>query len=183
MSGRPSTFDASDGELVVSTGVTGRAARLGHRLTIAVNTWHAGVEWDGDRPVAVDFTADVDSLGVLRGDGGVTPLSAPEKVIARSNALRSLDARHFPRITFHAKLIKPSDNGFQLGGTLEIRGKANDCAVDLYVADLDDSWTLGCEVVVRQSDFGIKPFALMMGAISVADEVTVALSARRAKDR
>lgn len=183
MSSRPSAFDASDGELLISTGVTGRAARLGHRLTIAVNTWRATVRWDRDRPVAVDFAAEVDSLEVLRGDGGVTALSAPEKVIARANALRSLDARHHPRITFRTKEIEPSAEGFRLVGTLEIRGRARDCVVDLHMQDLDDAWTLGCEAVVRQSDFGVKPFGLMMGAITVADDVTVSLTARRARDR
>ena len=32
---------------------------------------------------------------------------------------------------------------------------------------------LGLDVVVRQTDFGIKPFSLMMGTLQVADEVTV----------
>ena len=72
-------LDASDGQLLVKTGVTGRAARMGHRLTIAMNSWRATVSWAGDEPSAVDLEVDVDSLEVLRGEGGVTPLSGPEK--------------------------------------------------------------------------------------------------------
>ena len=36
MTARAWTLDASDGQLLVHTGVTGRAAKMGHRLTIAM---------------------------------------------------------------------------------------------------------------------------------------------------
>ena len=176
------TVDASQGELLVHTGVRGRAAKLGHRLTIVVNTWYTKVSWADDVPVAVDFTAEVDSLEVSRGDGGVKGLSAPEKLVATSNALRSLDARRFPRITFRANEIEPSDQGYRLVGTLDIHGRARECSVDLHVEDLDDCWRLSCQVVVRQSDFGINPYSLMLGAIAVEDDVTLSFTARRAKD-
>lgn len=182
MTSTPSTFDASHGELLVHTGVGGRAARLGHRLTIALASWRAAVSWVDGAPVSVEFTADVDSLEVLRGEGGVKGLSAPEKMVARTNALRSLDARHFPRITFCTNIIEPSADGYRLTGTLTIRGEAHECVVDLAVADLGDSWTVSCQTPLRQSAFGIKPYSLMMGAVTVADEVTVTLTARRTKD-
>ncbi|PRC56354.1 S-adenosyl-L-methionine-dependent methyltransferase, partial [Mycobacterium sp. ITM-2017-0098] len=35
---------SSDGQLLLKTGVSGPAAKMGHRLTIAVD-WHATVEW------------------------------------------------------------------------------------------------------------------------------------------
>lgn len=66
----PCQLDASDGDLRIRTDVTGPAARMGHHLTILVATWHASVGWDGDEPVAVELTADVDSLQIERGDGG-----------------------------------------------------------------------------------------------------------------
>lgn len=65
------TLDASDGELVLRTGVVGRAARLGHRLTIAMTRWQALVNWSGTDPVAGELVAEVDSFEVMRGEGGV----------------------------------------------------------------------------------------------------------------
>jgi polyisoprenoid-binding protein YceI len=182
MTDTPQVFDASHGDLLVHTGVGGRAARLGHRLTLVLNSWRATVSWAEHAPVSVDFTADVDSLEVLRGDGGVKTLSTPEKMIARSNAVKSLDARRHPRITFVANDIEASAEGFRAAGTLNICGQARERGVDLYVTDLDDAWMVSCETVVRQSDFGIAPFSLMLGALSVADDVTVSLTARHAKD-
>jgi hypothetical protein len=37
--------------------------------------------------VHAELTVVVDSLQVIKGDGGLTPLSGPEKSVARFNAL------------------------------------------------------------------------------------------------
>ena len=174
-------LDASDGQLLVRTGVTGRAARMGHRLTIAMNAWRATVTWAGDEPSAVDLEVDVDSLEVLRGEGGVTPLSGPEKTVARSNALKTLDAKRFPSISFRADDVAKTADGYRLTGTAEIHGKSNPQTVDLRIEDLGDSWRMSTDVAVRQSDFGVKPYSLFMGSMKVADEVTVVFTATRTK--
>ena len=86
---------------------------MGHRLTIAMRSWQATIQWDGDEPVSAELTVDVGSLEVVRGEGGVTPLSGPEKILVRSNALRSLGAvairesRSSPRLL--RRLTKATD--------------------------------------------------------------------------
>ena len=62
MTARVSTLDASDGQLLIETGVTGRAARMGHRLTIAMTTWKADVQWSDGEPTEAELTVEVDSL-------------------------------------------------------------------------------------------------------------------------
>ncbi|MCH9702585.1 MAG: YceI family protein, partial [Actinomycetia bacterium] len=94
-------LDESAGELLVKTGVAGRAAKMGHRLTIAMDSWRAEVTWTADEPTEVDLTVDVDSLRVVRGEGGVKGLSGPEMTIVRSNAMKALHADRFPLIRFH----------------------------------------------------------------------------------
>ena len=54
------TLDASDGELLIRTGVAGRAARMGHRLTVAMRRWQAAVAWGGAEPVSAELTVVVD---------------------------------------------------------------------------------------------------------------------------
>lgn len=173
------TLASSDGALTLTTGVTGPAAAMGHRLTIAM-AWQARVRWD-DEPVSMELVVDVGSLDVLRGEGGVKGLTGPEKALARSNALKTLGANRFPHITFRSDDIAKTDDGYRLSGTLAIHGKAREQVVDLRVDDLGDSWRMSCEVVVRHSDFGVKPYSMMMGAMKVADEVTVSFTAERAK--
>ena len=111
------TIDASDGELVIHTGVAGRAAKMGHRLTIVMKRWQATVNWSDGEPVAAQLTVDVDSLEVLQGEGGLTTLSGPEKILVRSNALRQLRAGRFRQIRFDADAIDESQDGYRLTGT------------------------------------------------------------------
>ncbi|MBB2989717.1 polyisoprenoid-binding protein YceI [Mycolicibacterium iranicum] len=174
-------MDSSDGELLVETGVEGPAAKMGHRLTLSV-PWRAAVRWRSGQPVAVELIADTGALEVLRGDGGVTGLSGPEKVLARSNALKSLNAKRFPRIVFRTDDVDHVEGGYRLGGTLEIHGTVRERVVDLRVQDLGELWRMSCDAPVRQSDFGVKPYSMMLGAMRVADEVHVSFTAQRAKD-
>ena len=175
-------LDASDGQLLVKTGVTGRVAKMGHRLTIAMNTWQAAVQWSGGEPVGVDLTVEVSSLEVLRGEGGVKGLSGPEKALARSNALSVLDADKFPQIHFQADDIEKTDDVYRIAGTLEIHGKAREHVIDLRVEDLGDRWRMSCEAEVRHSEFGLKPYSMFLGSMKVVDTVTVSFTAERAKD-
>ncbi len=176
------TFDAADGELRLHTGVAGRAARMGHRLTIAMMRWRATVHWAAAAPVTAELVVDTDSFEVLRGEGGVKGLSGPEKAIVRSNALKSLSAKRFPEIRFAAHGIDQADDGYRLSGKLQIRGKSHDHVIDLRTEDLGDSWRMSAESAVRQSDYGIKPFSLLMGSVQVADEVAVSFTAVRRRD-
>lgn len=175
------SLDASSGELLIRTGVAGPAAKTGHRLTIAMRTWEARVDWRGKEPAGVDLTVAVDSLEVIKGEGGVTPLGGPEKSIARSNALKSLDAKKFPQISFTASDVTKTADGYRISGAVEIHGKTRPQVVDLAVQDSGDAWTMSAQVAVIQTDFGVKPYSLLMGAVKVADQVTIDFRATHPK--
>lgn len=176
------TLTASDGELLIRTGVSGRAARMGHRLTIAMTSWEATVAWAGARPLNAELTVEVDSFEVLQGEGGVKGLSGPEKALVKSNALKSLDAKRYPKIRFVAETIDETDGGYRLTGRLDIRGKSREHVIDLRTTDLGGQWRMSVESTVRQTDYGIKPYSLLMGSVQVADEVSVSCTAVHAKD-
>jgi polyisoprenoid-binding protein YceI len=161
------------GELLLHTGVTGSASRMGHRLTIAMRSWHATVEWDGDEPAAAEVTVELDSLDVLRGEGGMTPLSGAEKVLIRSNALKTLRAKKFPQARFRSTSIERSGSLVRIAGVLELAGHSGDQTVEVEVSD---DAVLGT-ASVRHGDFGIKQYSMLMGAMKVADEVRVSLAA------
>lgn len=175
-------LDASDGELTIRTGVTGRAARLGHRLTIAMTRWQACVDWAEAEPATAELVVEVDSFDVLRGTGGVKVLSGPEKALVRSNALRSLNASRFPNISFTTDAIHQTKNGYRMSGPLQIQGKSRKHVVDLRTEDLGGAWRMSAESVVCQADYGIKPYSLMMGALRVSADVVVSFNAVRTKD-
>lgn len=175
------TISPADGELLLHTGVAGRAARMGHRLTIAMTRWRATVRWADSRPVSAELAVETDSFEVLRGDGGVKGLSGTEKTLVRSNALKSLTASRFPQIRYIADAIEKADDGYHLTGALHIRGESRDHVIDVRTEDLGDSWRISVDSTIRQSDYGIKPYSLLMGSIQVADEVSLTFSAVRAQ--
>lgn len=163
----------SDGDLRIHTGVAGPAAKMGHRLTIGVTAWRASVAWSDDQPVAVELTVSVNSIQVVGGEGGVTPLTAPEKAVARLNALKTLEVKKYPEIRFTAEHISKTADGYRLTGPLEIHGTIRPRSVDLRVGDNGDSWAMALQSSVSQAEFGIKPYSLLMGSLRVADEVLV----------
>jgi polyisoprenoid-binding protein YceI len=173
------TLDADDGDLTVRTGVAGPAAKMGHRLILAMTRWQAAVEWVDGEPDSAELVVEVDSLSVLRGEGGVKGLSGPEKSLARSNALKSLSASRFPEIRFVAETIAEIEDGYRLDGILYVRGTARAHTVELHTDDLGESWRLTAESTVRQSDFGVEPYSMLFGSLRVADEVAVSFTAVR----
>jgi polyisoprenoid-binding protein YceI len=175
------SVDGSDGDLLIRTDVDGPAAAVGHRLTLAMRHWRASTRWDNAQLVGAALIVEVGSLEVIRGEGGVTPLSGPEKILVRRNALRSLDAKRHPRITFDAKAIDKTADGYRLTGTLTIVAKSREQVVDVRTDDQGTNWLLSSETAVRQSDFGVKPYSQLLGSLKVADQVVVSFAAKRAK--
>lgn len=181
MTDRTWSLDARDGELSVHTGVTGRAARMGHRLVIVARQWQAQVTFTCDAPTAVELTVGVDSLAVVHGEGGVKALSESEKVLARSKALESFDPDRFPEIRFVTDAVAGTDAGYRLTGALQIRGTTHTQVVDVETHDVGDAWRLSSATAIRQSDFGIRPHSMLMGSMRVTDSVTVVFHASRSK--
>jgi polyisoprenoid-binding protein YceI len=179
-------IDQTAGTLTLLTGVTGPAARMGHRLTIAMESWRLRVEWADDQPVSADLVIDVDSLRVLSGEGGVTSLSGPEKQIVRGNALKTLDAKHFPTIEYHATNFAANGSTYRVSGDLTLHGTTGPVEVDVevvtdVVTDASDGAAevhLATQTEVSHKAFGLRPFSMAMGAMKVADIVTVQFSAK-----
>lgn len=175
------SLDPGNGQLRILTGVDGRAAKMGHRLTIAMQSWSAAMVFTGGEPTNAELIVDVDSLDVLGGEGGVTPLGAPEKAICKTNAFKSLDVKKYPQIRFVADDVAKTATGYRLAGTLDIHGTSHPQVVDLTVEDDGDAWALSSQVPVRQTEFGVKPFSLFMGTLKVADQVTIDFRAEQPK--
>jgi polyisoprenoid-binding protein YceI len=150
---------------------------MGHRLTLAMRSWQATVDWDGEGPSAVEVTVDLDSLEVLKGVGGAMPLSSPEKTLVRTNALKSLRVHRFSQSRFVATDVDREDDVLRLSGKLDLNGRTADQTVDVRAEAAGEHWRISAWAQVRHSDFGIKQYSMLIGAMKVADEVQVALVA------
>ncbi|AKC39560.1 YceI family protein [Mycobacteroides chelonae] len=173
------TLGPENGTLILHTGVTGPAARMGHRLTLAMGTWTVSVEGPDERPSSASVIVEVDSLQVESGEGGLTPLSAPEKIIVRSNALKTLNAKRFPLIEFRAETITRTAANYGMHGPLTIHGVTQSVDLDLAVTDDGDDQLLRLTTEISQRAYQVKPFSMAMGSLKVADLITVSFEARR----
>ena len=155
------TIGPSNGTLKVKTGREGAASKAGHDLTLGVNTWEATVE-GGDSP-SITLTADPSSIDVIEGHGGAKPLGDKEK----ADIKKSIDGKVLgsDQITFTSTEVTDS----QAKGDLSIAGNSSQVAVPISVSGDKISGS----VTLSQSDYGIKQFKALMGALKVKDEVTV----------
>jgi hypothetical protein len=162
-----------DGTLSVRTKRTGAAAKAGHNLLFLVTSWEArlGVGADG---AGADLELDVDgaSLRVREGTGGMQALGDDDKANIEQTVDEEVLKRE--RITFRSSRMGPAGNGNALGvqGDLTLNGTTRPLAFDVVVAE---DGGLSAVAVVKQSDWGMKPYSALFGALKVVDEVEVAI--------
>lgn len=159
----------ANGTLTVKTGRSGAAAKAGHDLTIRVDAWEATLTL-GDDPSQSSLTLDADgsSLHVVDGTGGIQALGDDDK----KNIKKTIDDDVIKRddITFRSTSVEGDDSKLTVQGDLTLRGKTNPITFDIAVGD---GGTVSGSAVVKQTDFGMKPYSALFGALKVADEVTV----------
>jgi hypothetical protein len=160
-----------NGTLSLRTGRKGAAAKAGHDLLIRVTAWNATIEvGDG---IAISLEADATSLRVLEGTGGMQALDDGD----RDNIRQTIDDEVLLRqaIAFRSTSAAAAADGSRISvqGELTLVGTARPIAFDVNV----DGDRLSGSTVITQSDWGIKPYSALFGALKVADEVEIALDA------
>ena len=162
--------------LQVKTYREGMASKAGHDLVIDVTSWHATVTSGQDStPESVALSADASSLRVRDGHGGAKPLSDKD----RTDIVKNIDKKVLGggEIDFRSTAVERpgSDGRLQVSGELQIGGTARPVSFDLSMSP--DGHVEG-RVPLKQSEWGIKPFTALMGALKVRDDVEVVLDAR-----
>jgi polyisoprenoid-binding protein YceI len=156
--------------LLVKTGKAGAAAKAGHNLTIEVTAWEATLEVGaGHVPAAVTLTADARSLRVREGSGGIQGLDADDK--ANIDTTIDDEVLKGTTIAFRSSAIGEGDGGaVEVAGDLELNGKTHALTFTLGLGD-DGSFT--GRAVVKQSDWGMKPYSALFGTLKVTDDVEI----------
>ena len=173
------TLGPGDGTLSVRTKKAGAAAKAGHNLLIEVTSWSATLTvGDDDAPMSIELSADSRSLKVLDGTGGMTSLGDDDKASIK----QTIDEQVLrgTAIEFRSTAVEGESNpagGAQLrvSGELELAGWRNPIAFELTAAA---DGHLAAVAIVKQSSWGIKPYAALFGTLKVIDEVTVEIAAR-----
>jgi hypothetical protein len=158
-----------DGTLTVRTGRSGAAAKAGHDLVIEVSDWQATLQV-GDDP-RVELTADPASLRVVEGTGGIQALGDDDKDEIHKTIVGDVLGRE--PVAFRSTAVEAGDATLTVEGELAIAGATRPMAFDIAVA----GGRLRATATVTQTDFGIKPYSTLFGALKVADAVQVELDA------
>jgi hypothetical protein len=147
------------------------AQKVGHDLIIDVGRWEAAAEIRADGTVsAVQLDADPRSLQVREGLHGIKPLTDRD----RADIRKTIDEKILGGrpIVFRSTAVEPGNGGLTVLGELELAGTRRPASFGLNAtADGRVRGTLS----VIQSEWGIKPYRGMMGALRVRDTIEVIL--------
>ena len=136
---------------------------MGHDLTLRVEVWECVVQLDGGTPTSATVTMDLRTLSVLRGEGGLKPLSEGDRRKILEGAARTLGDGG-------ASFVTTGITGeWVLTGELTLHGVTRPHVVEVVARD----GRLQARTSVRQTDFGITPYSQAMGSLRVGDLVQV----------
>ena len=161
--------------LQVRTYREGVAAKAGHDLIIAVTRWNATVQ-GADEPTGwtIELDADPGSLEILQGLRGVKPLTDKDRVEIRKNIAGKVLGSHPIRFRSSDVRLVEGDGRITVQGELSMAGSARPVTARLAI---DDGGAVSGTIPLTQSDWGIKPYRGLMGALKVRDEVEVVIEA------
>jgi polyisoprenoid-binding protein YceI len=163
-----------DASLQVRTFREGIASKAGHDLVIEVTRWEATVTVAEDpAQSAVELSADPRSLEVREGLRGVKPLNDKDRAEIRKNIDEKVLGDR--PISFRSEAVEVAGDGLTARGELTMAGATRPVSARLAVAP--DGHVTGT-IPLTQSEWGIKPYRGLMGALRVRDSLEVVLDAR-----
>ncbi len=161
----------SNGTLRIKTGREGAASKAGHDLVLEATSWDGTVEI-GDNP-SVTLNVDPDGIEIVSGSGGAKPLNDKDKKdIKKSMKDKVLGSS---QISFKSSEVQADNGSMNVKGDLSVAGSSDSISVPLTVRD---DGTVRGSVKLSQSQFGIKQFKALMGALKVSDQVEVEVEAK-----
>jgi hypothetical protein len=178
------SIDAAQSELRLLVYRAGPMARLGHNHVIlnrAVGGWVDAAA----RPESASFSlyvpvADfvVDDARARSEEGQDFSAEVPEEAKSgtRRNMLSAavLDAERFPVITLTSVgITQVSEGNLTATLTIGVAGHESTLAVPFMLTISSDRISAAGSMVLRQSDLGLTPLSVMLGALQVQDDITV----------
>ena len=157
-------YGPDNASMHVHTYREGMAAKVGHDLIIEVTRWEATVD-DG----SIELTADPGSLEVREGHRGVKPLTDKDRREIRKNIDAKVLGRSADRVPEHQRRRRAPSTG-----DLTMAGTTRPVSLRLESARTAAS---AATIPLVQSQWGIKPYRGLMGALKVRDDVEIVIDA------
>lgn len=174
---RSYTIDASQSSFWVFVGKGGLLGALGHDHQIGIKSYGGKVVVDDLARAAgsIDLEVDAASLAVL------------DKDVSESDRSRIRDAMHneviesarYRKISFKSSGISDVKTAgadsyqFTLSGDLSLHGVTRRISIPVSLAISPERLQARGKYVLKQADFGIRPYSAAGGTVRVRNEVTV----------
>ncbi len=174
----PFTADASSDHIVVHAVKAGLLSGLAHDHRLVAERWRADVGWDLEGSGAFELRIVVDASSLREtatrlGEGS-------RALIGREVAgPEVLDAGKFPEIRVRAAgvLVSPprgeEEREGELRAEVTLRGETRPLPVAFRLTASGAGFRARGIVLLRQTDFGMRPFTTAMGTIGVDDELRI----------
>ena len=167
------TIGPAAGTIQIRTYREGMAQRVGHDLVIDVAEWEATiVVAAGGAPTAIALEADPHSLQIREGLHGLKPLSDRDRAEIR----KTIDAKVLGGrpIVYRSSAVEVKESGLAVSGELTLAGQTRKASFEV---ELDADGRVHGTLRLEQSQWGIKPYRGLMGALKVRDDVDVVVDA------
>lgn len=163
--GQERPIDLQRSKITVHVGKSGLLSAAAHNH--AINAPIASGTLRESAPPHIEFTIETAKMTV----------EPDPKVDAKDQATiqthmeeLTLETKKYPEIAFHSSRVeKTADGQWKVNGDLSLHGVTK--PVTLMVKQTGDSWAT--HIVLKQTDFGIKPISIGGGVIKVKDEVDI----------
>lgn len=186
-------IDPQQSEVLIHVFRGGRLARLGHNHVVASKSvsgraWlHPTFSRSGFELAFPVEQLIVDDVDMRRAAGAEfsSEVSEADKAGTRKNMLRAevLDAERFPRITLQSVRVLGERDAATLRTRITIRDATRELDVPASIRIEGEQLHVSGEFDVNQTDFGIKPFSVALGALEVQDRLRVKFSLVAAKQQ
>jgi hypothetical protein len=161
----------------------GKFAKLGHNHVVSSKSlsgrvWmHSQLARSG---FEIAFPVDdliVDDPEARRAAGNEFPPEIPEgdKQGTRKNMLRAevLDAENYPRVELKSVKVEGSLPDLQVAARITIKQSSREIVVPVHVTVDGNRLIASGEFPIQQTEFGMKPFSVAMGALEVKDRLDI----------
>ncbi len=183
------SVDGAHSEVVAYVYRGGPLARFGHDHVVSTRAVHGYALLPRDLAAArADLYFPVQDLVVddpaLRSRAGFTTTPSEADIRGtRRNMLDSvLEASRYPHVVIHGSCAETRPTCSVLDARVTLHGATRELQIPIEFRQDNERATVSGRVRLRLSDFGVKPFAILAGALRVEDEIALSfhLEARRA---
>ena len=168
----PVQLDASCAECLIFTEKEGLLSTVAHDLEIEVTDFE--ISWDAEAITARFSPRSLRVVNAMKNKRKAPgALSDSDKTKIEKHIIDDvLQAKKYRKIEFRSSNVVAEGKGFRIEGELTLHGDTR--PIKLKLSRRGERWST--QVSIDQTDYGIKPFSAMLGALKVKPKLRVKLS-------